>query len=188
MSLFDRFRRSREQKGPLTKIAGGLSPIMPPADLPDRSPKAHAKFGEALAMFTVRELDQAIAAMQEVLTLVRAIDHRRAETRFLYDLGIFHQANGENAKAVDTYREALRIARAIRPELGAEIRELAAVAEKWTGIADLRAAGIPEHEWHMEILILRALSVVYGEMGRRGDADAALAEARDVLRESPRVR
>lgn len=188
MSFFDRFRKNREPEGPFTKTAGSLSPIMPPAGLPQRSPKAHETFVDALAMFSARKFDEAITKMQEALTLVRAIGYERAEVRCLYDLGIFQLAAGRHAETVATYREALTKARAIRPDLGAEVRELAAQAEQWTGIRDWRVIGIPEHEWHMEIMILRALSVAYTEMGHAAAAAAALAEARDVLHNSPRVR
>lgn len=188
MSLFDRFRKKAQAEKPLTKVEGGLSPIMPPADLPQRSPKAHGTFAGALALFAFRQIEPAIAQMREALALVREIRHRRAEVRMLYDLGIFQQAAGRHAEAVETYGEALAIAREIREELGAELRELAAQAEQWAGRTDARVTGIPEHEWHMEMMILRALSVAYGEMGRTKDAETSLAQALEVLRESPRVR
>lgn len=188
MAILQFFKKRQQPKEPFTQISG-LSPIMPPADLPERSPEAHKLSAEALVAFTLRQFESSTKKIEQALPILRRIGHRRAEVRFLYNLGIVQHALGKYSLAIATYRQGLSLAREIRPELAEEFRELAVQAEALTSITqDFKVIGVPDFEWQVEVMFLSAMAIAFKDNGKLKDADASMAEARRLLRESPRIR
>jgi len=185
MGFLDRFKRRGGGRRLLTQV-GGLSPLFPPADLPDRSREAHNALSEAVAAFAVGKLEESLRHFQEALAMVRRVSHPKAEVRILYNIGVTYYALGRHEEALRSYQEALAIAREIADDLAREYRELIRQAEELRRVQPgLAVMGIPRHERELEIFLLQAMAKAYEADGRPGDAAARLEEAAHIAAEGP---
>jgi hypothetical protein len=166
----------------------GLSLIFPPADLPGASPQAHELLAEASAAFLFRDFERSAARFKDGLVIVRQLDHKRAELRILYDLGVVYDAMEESDLAIAKFGQASKLAHEIRDEFAIESRLLARDAERVAKTSGpSKIIGVPEYEWELEMMCLRALVAVMKGAGRSREAEGFIVKLQGLLRESRHV-
>jgi len=137
------------------------------ADLPGASPQAHELLAEASAAFLFRDFERSAARFKDGLVIVRQLDHKRAELRILYDLGVVYDAMEESDLAIAKFGQASKLAHEIRDEFAIESRLLARDAERVAKTSGpSKIIGVPEYEWELEMMCLRALVAVMKGAGR----------------------
>ncbi len=185
MPNYDINKRKTKPSEPLTKTTGNLSPIFPPADLPERCPEAHQLFSDGLAAFTVRDFDTSLEKFTAALERVQQAEHQLAQLRFLYDIGIVQLAHSEPKAAFEAFQEGLSLARKIPDKLADEYRQLVKQAERLSLATDgMKVIGTPQSENQMEIMFLRALSVASADAGLTREAKAYAEEALQLAHRS----
>jgi hypothetical protein len=158
---------------------GGLSYIMsPPADLPSRQPEASSLHMQGAMGALTGDDHGSLASFTRALELVRAIGHRPAEARLLYNMGVAHFRLDDLDRAIDALAEGRAVAEGASSELKREARKLQRQEEEHLlEHPNVDIIGTPEIDQELLAMFLRALAVVHRA---RGDADLAASFEHDA--------
>ena len=160
-----------------------LSPILPPANLPNISKEAHKLFCEGTVVFSFHQLETSLEKFKSALNLINLLNYPEAKARCLYNLGICEQALENTDTAVNYFKDALELVRQHRWELSLETRKYNEQAQAIRDmVPDVAVIGSADHELQLEILVLQAMAMSLKLLGKGEEANVCIKEAVEILK------